>query len=83
MDVEDVWNVFFLHNLILDHATRNSALQLSHNVPSQAERLRPALHDRNQRMAGPGQNTWNHACDDCCWFDKREDGMICEFGFPY
>ncbi|KAJ7731648.1 hypothetical protein B0H16DRAFT_1733211 [Mycena metata] len=53
MDVDDVYNSFFLHALLLDHHERDAVLQLQHNAPSQAERLRPALEARNIRMAGP------------------------------
>ncbi|KAJ7457135.1 hypothetical protein B0H11DRAFT_1738737 [Mycena galericulata] len=74
IDVEDVWNAFFLHNLVLDHGLRGLVLELSHNASSQSERLRPALHERNARMAGTGQDAWNHACDLCCWF-KDEEGV--------
>ncbi|KAJ7929413.1 hypothetical protein B0H13DRAFT_2310564 [Mycena leptocephala] len=77
IDVEDVWKAFFLHNLVLDHTARGLALELAHNADSQAERLRPALYKRNSRMAGTGQDAWNHVCDLCCWF-KEEDGVICE-----
>ncbi|KAF7341033.1 hypothetical protein MSAN_02089100 [Mycena sanguinolenta] len=74
IDVEDVWNAFFIHNLIVDHNSRGMVLELSHAAPSQSERLRPALHERNARMAGPGQDAWNHACNSCCWF-KEENGQ--------
>ncbi|KAJ7702176.1 hypothetical protein B0H16DRAFT_1902481 [Mycena metata] len=74
MDVEDAWNAFFLHNLIIDHHSRGETLELSHVANSQADRLRPALHARNARMAGTGQDAWNHVCDLCCWF-KEEDGQ--------
>ncbi|KAJ7190873.1 hypothetical protein GGX14DRAFT_579467 [Mycena pura] len=74
IDVEDVWNGFFLHNLLLDCTTRSEVLQLPHHAESQSERLRPALLARNLRMVGPGQDAWNHACDTCCWFDERDDG---------
>ncbi|KAJ7167590.1 hypothetical protein C8R46DRAFT_1093498 [Mycena filopes] len=74
MDVEDVWNAFFLHNLLVDHTAHGQPLELSHIAASQADRLRPALHARNVRMAGPGQDAWNHVCDLCCWFTEDEDG---------
>ncbi|KAJ7126667.1 hypothetical protein C8R46DRAFT_1247865 [Mycena filopes] len=51
MDVDDVYNSFFLHALLLDHHERNDIFQLRHNAPSQTERLRPALEARNIRMA--------------------------------
>ncbi|KAF7351601.1 hypothetical protein MSAN_01592600 [Mycena sanguinolenta] len=64
--VEDVFNSFFLHALLLDHLERQDILQLRHDAPSHAERLRPALEARNSRMAGTGQEEWNHYCDLCC-----------------
>ncbi|KAJ7196352.1 hypothetical protein GGX14DRAFT_673105, partial [Mycena pura] len=74
MDVENVWDAFFLHNLILDRRAHSRVLQLLHNAPSQSERLRPALRERNERMVGPGQDAWNHVCDTCCWFTIDENG---------
>jgi hypothetical protein len=75
LDVEDVWNGFFFHSLLLDHIERGVVLELDHNAPSQAARLHPALQARNERMAGPGQEEWNHACDDCCWVFRDGDGV--------
>lgn len=70
-----VWDSFFLNGLILDAKQRDTALQLKQDVPDQATRLRPALEARNERMVGPGQELWNHACNICC--DRREkDGII-------
>jgi hypothetical protein len=43
MDVDDVWNGFFLYSLLLDHVEHNSILELDHNAPSQMWRLQPAL----------------------------------------
>ncbi|KAJ7135719.1 hypothetical protein C8R44DRAFT_848587 [Mycena epipterygia] len=73
MDVIDVYNSFFLHAILLDHHEREDFLELAHDAPSQAERLRPALEARNIRMAGTGQDEWNHTCDLCCYIYK-EDG---------
>ena len=80
LDVDDVWNGFFLHALILDHLETGSAgLKLTHNVESQAKRLQPALQERNARMAGPGQEAWNHACDRCCYvFQDPSNSQSCE-----
>lgn len=63
MHVDDVWNGFFLHSLLLDHSERGAVLRLSHSAPSQSKRLRPALKARNARMRGTGQEEWNHACE--------------------
>ncbi|KAF7349146.1 hypothetical protein MVEN_01436900 [Mycena venus] len=74
MDVEDVYNSFFLHALLLDHHERGDIFELQHNAPSQAERLRPALDARNFRMAGTGQEEWNHICDLCCYIYQDDSG---------
>ncbi|KAJ7211529.1 hypothetical protein C8J57DRAFT_1097682, partial [Mycena rebaudengoi] len=77
LDVEDVWNAFYLHNLLLDHATLDTTLELTHNASSQSERLRPSLLRRNIRMAGPGQDAWSHACDLCCWVYEEGGSEYC------
>lgn len=77
MDINHVWDAFFLHTLLLDHQERDESLILRHDAPSQAERLAPALRARNQRFAGPGQEAWNHACDLCCWIQEDESGNSC------
>ncbi|KAJ7744876.1 hypothetical protein B0H16DRAFT_1889524 [Mycena metata] len=74
LDVQDVWNAFFLYALLLDNQVHGTILHLSHTAPSQFERLRPALHERNLRMAGVGQPGWNHACNLCCSIYIDEDG---------
>jgi hypothetical protein len=78
LDCRDVWNAFFLHALLLDHAEQGTVLQLPHNAPSQDARFREALRARNFRMVGPGQEEWNHACDLCCWVMVGDDGIECE-----
>ncbi|KAJ7768876.1 hypothetical protein B0H16DRAFT_1307716 [Mycena metata] len=75
MDVDDVYNSFFLHALLLDHLERGELLELRHDAPSQAGRLRPALEARNFRMAGTGQEEWNHICDLCCYIYRDDDGQ--------
>jgi hypothetical protein len=77
LDCRDVWNAFFLHNLLNDHAERNAILELPHQSPSQDVRIREALRARNLRMVGPGQEEWNHACDLCCWVEKNSEGIEC------
>jgi hypothetical protein len=80
LDTKDVWNAFFLHSLLRDHAEQDTILEVQHNASSQAERLKPALQARNLRMVGPGQEHWNHACDLCCWVFE-EDGVQCRSRF--
>ncbi|KAJ7475645.1 hypothetical protein FB451DRAFT_1557538 [Mycena latifolia] len=67
MDVEDVWNAFYTYSLRLDYHERQEIMELPHHAPSQAERLCALLEMRNSRMAGTGQEEWNHACDLCCY----------------
>ncbi|KAJ7831279.1 hypothetical protein B0H13DRAFT_1654703 [Mycena leptocephala] len=73
IDVDDVYNSFFLYSLLLDYHERGELFELRHDAPTQAERLRPALESRNERMAGPGQEEWNHICDLCCYI-YQDDG---------
>jgi hypothetical protein len=75
MRVDDVWNGFFIHCLLLDHEEWNATLQLTHTAQSQSKRLQPALKARNARMRGPGQEHWNHACDLCCWVYTDSDDV--------
>ncbi|KAF8583376.1 hypothetical protein K439DRAFT_1348921, partial [Ramaria rubella] len=39
------------------------------------DHLHPVLEARNERMAGPGQPQWNHACEKCTWVTLAEDGI--------
>ncbi|KAI0689723.1 hypothetical protein C8T65DRAFT_746069 [Cerioporus squamosus] len=68
------WDAFFTHSLLLHHQEHGTTLELDHNAPSHAERLRPALQARNLMMVGPGQEEWSHACDLCCWVHENEEG---------
>lgn len=77
--MEDVWNGLFLYWLLEDAEERMESLILVHDAPSQAKRLEPALRARNLRMAGPGQEAWNHVCDLCCWFNEQPDGQFSMF----
>ncbi|KAJ7055396.1 hypothetical protein C8F01DRAFT_1087972 [Mycena amicta] len=53
LDVEKVWNAFFLHGLLLDVGSGSL-----------------------ERMAGPGQDEWNHACDACTWYTEDNKGNL-------
>jgi hypothetical protein len=75
MDVDHVWDGFFLYSLLLDHAEHGAVLKLNHNAASQAMRIRPALQARNRRMRGTGQEEWSHACELCAWVYVDEDGV--------
>ncbi|TCD71044.1 hypothetical protein EIP91_000543 [Steccherinum ochraceum] len=79
LDVDDVWNGFFLQALLLDNYERREVdpntptLSLPHDAGSQTTRLQPALQERNKRMVFERQEHWNHACDKCCWI-RDENG---------
>jgi hypothetical protein len=82
LNVDDIWNGFFLHALICEKAEHptthgNNVLELVHNATSQAVRLCPTLQAWNMQMAGPGQDAWNHACDLCCWTSTNHNGNTC------
>jgi hypothetical protein len=83
LDVEEVWNGLFLYWLLQDAEERIEDLELVHNAPSQAKRLEPALRARNLRIAGTGQEAWNHVCDLCCWFNEQPDGQFSMFQLMY
>ncbi|TFY52205.1 hypothetical protein EVJ58_g10145 [Rhodofomes roseus] len=76
MTTEWVWDGFLLYSLLLDHHEHGTVLEVSHDATNQADRLALALHARNARLAGPGQELWNHACDLCCWVSKDAGGSI-------
>lgn len=78
MTVDDIWNGFFLHSLLLDHAEHRTILKLNHHAPSQLLHLQPTLCSQNLQMRGTGQEEWSHACDLCCWVYTDENGIKCE-----
>lgn len=75
-----MWDSFFLNGLLLDFKEPNDILELEHNVPDHAARLRPAIQAHNERMVGPGQELWNHTCEVCC-ASRELDGHtgMCSF----
>jgi len=79
LDVENIWDGLCLSWLLEDADEREEVLVLIHDAPTQAKRLQPAMQARNLRMAGPGQEAWNHVCELCCWIDTRSDGRKGEF----
>src|ERR1700722_17269127 len=81
MDVDHVWDGFYIYLLLLDHAERDAVLYLDHNAASQAKRIRPALQARNCRMRGTGQEEWSHACELCTWAYVDEHGVKRMFYF--
>ena len=72
LDVDDVWNAFFLHTLLNKHEERREILVLPNRGHTQRERLLVAIRDENARMVGTGQEHWNHVCDKCCWVYEKE-----------
>jgi hypothetical protein len=75
MDVDHVWDGFFLYSLLLDHAECGAVLKLNHNAASQAMRICPALQARNCQMRGTEQEEWGHACELCAWVYVDEDSV--------
>ena len=78
MQVDDVWNGFFIYCLLLDHEEWNATLQLTHMEQSQSKWLQPALKAHNAQMHGPGQEHWNHVCDLCCWVYTDSNDVKCK-----
>lgn len=74
----DVLNGFFLFSLLLDRAEQKTILYFEHDAPSQKDRLKPALQERNVRMEGFGQEEYTHACDLCYIVFLDEDGRLGE-----
>ncbi|KAF7290011.1 hypothetical protein HMN09_01305800 [Mycena chlorophos] len=70
LDVQKVWNAFFIHGLLLDHQGHR-VLEVPHDA-TQKDRFKDALLARNKRVAGPGRDEWNHACAGCCWYTQDE-----------
>ncbi|KAJ7741865.1 hypothetical protein B0H16DRAFT_1323588 [Mycena metata] len=73
---EDTMNGFFLYSLLLDKAEQGGILMLPHDEASQADRLKPALAERNSAMEGTGQECYAHACDLCFVIAENADGQL-------
>lgn len=76
---EDVANGFYIYSLLLDKAECGSCLVLDHDVANQRLRLGPALAERNKRMEGIGQESYNHACDLCYFVYRGDDDKLCVY----
>ncbi len=70
-----VLNGFFLYSLLLDKEEQGTSFVLSHHEPSQCERLKEALSQRNKRMEGTGQDAYAHACDKCFIVSENQEGV--------
>ncbi|RDB15791.1 hypothetical protein Hypma_003744 [Hypsizygus marmoreus] len=73
---EDAMNGFFLYSLLLDLSERRGILVLSHDAPSQKDRLQPALDVRNKATEGIGQECYPHACDVCFIVYTDDNGVL-------
>jgi hypothetical protein len=65
MEMEHVWNGFFLHALILEAVRSESRLVLPNDEVHHSERFAGALHQRNEAYKGPARPMWNHICNLC------------------
>jgi hypothetical protein len=65
MEMEHVWNGFFLHALILEAVCSESRLILPNAEVHHLERFSGALHQRNEAYKGPARPMWNHICRLC------------------
>ena len=55
LDTKGVSDAFYLYSLLLGHHNHSKVLELLHHASNNADRLRPALEERNLHMAGTGQ----------------------------
>ncbi|KAF8904355.1 hypothetical protein CPB85DRAFT_1416528 [Mucidula mucida] len=69
MSSEMALDAFFMNALLLDAAERGVLLELQQSATNQTDRMCLALEARTERLKGPGQEYWNHACDLCCEID--------------
>jgi hypothetical protein len=65
MDVDNVWDGFFLHALVLDSQRTGRLLSLPHAETRHTNRYKDALLERNQRYSSYNRPHWSHTCDDC------------------
>jgi hypothetical protein len=47
MDIDHVWDGFYIYSLLLDNAEHDAVLHLDHNAALQAKCICPALQARN------------------------------------
>lgn len=71
---EYVLNGFLLYALLVAKAEQSLTLVLAHDAPSQRDRLKEALAERNKKMEGTGQEEYTHACDLCFVVSKDKAG---------
>ncbi|KAK0460479.1 uncharacterized protein EV420DRAFT_1267553 [Desarmillaria tabescens] len=76
MTGEMVYDVFFLHGLLLDHFNQHSRLSVPHGG-QQWDRLTEALEKHNIHMVGTGQEHWAHRCKICMHLICGPDGKLC------
>ncbi|PBK83279.1 hypothetical protein ARMGADRAFT_945016, partial [Armillaria gallica] len=75
LDMQTVYEAFFLHAVLLDAYNRHEPLELPHAGP-QRDHLVAALDSRNKRMIGTGQEFWAHRCKKCMHLIQGPDGKI-------
>jgi hypothetical protein len=76
LDPRHIWDGLLLYWVLDEWCDRKIILRLRHDAATQAERLRPAMTQRNRIMAGTGQEQWSHACQLCTWsFVDPETGQ--------
>ncbi|KIM22242.1 hypothetical protein M408DRAFT_28877 [Serendipita vermifera MAFF 305830] len=65
MEMEHVWNGFFLHGLMLESFRSQTRLTFPNSDTHHFERYSEALILRNESYRGVARPMWNHVCDLC------------------
>lgn len=65
MEMEHVWNSFYLHALIHHSIRSQTCLTLPNSDIHHSECYAGALEDRNEAYQSAGRPFWNHICDGC------------------
>jgi len=72
MEMEHVWNAFYLHALIQHSIQSQTRLTLPNTDVHHSERYAAALEERNELYRSIGRPFWNHICDACSKIVDRE-----------
>jgi len=75
LDVDDVWNAFWMNALLSDKRESGEILQLPHKTTTK-DAVKENLRACTERDSGPYRENWNHACDLCCAITKDEQGNL-------
>lgn len=82
MEMEHVWNSFYLHALV-GHALRSERrLTLPNNDIHHSERYAAALEMRNEEYSSAGRPFWNHICDGCSKVVDRDGAPGSHLHYP-